>query len=83
MICKKILDILRWSVLMKFKKYLKIYGFSSLTFLIISISGAQVLANSSEETSSDNRIAECPQNRNTLSAPDEFLKMKNPVDPKK
>ena len=66
---------------MKFKNYLKICGYSSLTFLIISISGAQVFANSSEETSPDNRIAECPQNRNTLSAPDEFLKMKNPVDP--
>ena len=62
---------------MKIKNYLKIYSYGFLTFFLISIYVPQVFANSAE----DNRVAECPQNRNTLSAPDEFLNMKNPIQP--
>ena len=64
---------------MKTKHCLKFCGYGFLTFLIISMSSAQVFANSLEETPQDNRVAECPQNLNTLSAPDEFLNMKNPI----
>ena len=63
---------------MKFNNYLKFCGYS---FLIIFINGAQIFASSSEETSKDTRVAECPQNRKTPAAPDKFLKMKNPIEP--
>jgi mono/diheme cytochrome c family protein len=66
---------------MKIKNYLKICSYSFLTFLIVSFCVAQASANSGEESVADNRVAECPQNRNTLSALDEFLNMKNPIQP--
>ncbi|MGV7221009.1 MAG: c-type cytochrome [Nitrospinales bacterium] len=66
---------------MKIDNYFKLCGFAFLIFTIISFSDSQAFANSAEEIPLDNRVAECPQNRKTLSAPEEFLKMKNPVQP--
>ena len=53
------------------------------TFLTLTISVANIFADSTVENPPDNRVSECPQNRNTLSAPDEFLNMKNPIQPTK
>jgi mono/diheme cytochrome c family protein len=66
---------------MNFKNNLKNCGYGLLAILFVFMSSAQVFANSSEGTPKDTRVPECPQKRKTLSAPDKFLKMKNPVQP--